>query len=61
MKTIIRLNEKKISKKAAADRFGKELIEKYISEAWEGFKIDPQEEQSWYIGGAGILVIEFEL
>ncbi len=58
MKTTLFLKGKKISKKAAIEKFGKKRVEKYIRMAWEGFLEDPYEEQSWYTG-AGILIIEF--
>ena len=59
MKTTICLNGKRITRKDAAAIFGTERLEKYISEARDGFRIDPWEEQSWYTS-AGMLTISFD-
>jgi hypothetical protein len=50
MKTTIKVNGKKISKKAAIEKYGKELIERRIKDAKEGFMNDPYEIQSWMDG-----------
>lgn len=50
MEIKIYLNGKKISKKAAVEMYGKERIEKRISEAIEGHLEDPLELQSWMDG-----------
>ena len=47
MKTIIKLNGKKISKKKAVELFGKEKVENRIKEAKESFMNDPYEINSW--------------
>ena len=58
MRTIITLDGKKISKKAACEMFGKEDMDKRIREAKEVFFEDPNEESSWWMG-SGMLTIEF--
>ena len=50
MRTIIELNGKKISKKAASEKFGKEELERMIQEAKEAFAEAPLEETSWGMG-----------
>ena len=39
---------------------GKERLKRMTAEATEGFKADPLEEQSFFLGKAGTLTIEFE-
>lgn len=58
MRTIIELNGKKISKKAASEKFGKEEMDRMIREAKEAFAKDPLEEISWWMG-VGMLSITF--
>lgn len=58
MRTIITLDGKKISKKAACEMFGKEDMDKRIREAKEVFFEDPNEECSWWMG-IGMLTIKF--
>jgi len=58
MRTIITLDGKKISKKAACEMFGKDDMDKRIREAKEVFFEDPNEESSWWMG-SGMLTIEF--
>ena len=58
MRTIITLDGKKISKKAACEMFGKEDMDKRIRDAREAFSEDPNEESSWWMGN-GMLTIEF--
>ena len=58
MKTIITLDGKKISKKAACEMFGEKDVNKMIREAKETFFEDPNEESSWWLG-KGWLTIEF--
>lgn len=58
MRTIIELNGKKMSKKAASEKFGKEELERMIQEAKEAFAEDPLEETSWWMG-VGMLSITF--
>ena len=53
-----KLNGKKISKKAASEKFGKEELERMIQEAKEAFATDPLEETSWWMG-EGMLSITF--
>nr|DAK12224.1 MAG TPA: hypothetical protein [Caudoviricetes sp.] len=56
MKTIIKLNGKKTSKKKAIELFGKEKVENRIKEAKESFMNDPYEINSWMDG----MEIEFK-
>lgn len=56
MKTIIKLNGKKISKKKAIELFGKERVEMRIKEAKESFMNDQYELNSWMDG----MSIEFK-
>ena len=58
MRTIITLDGKKISKKAACEMFGKEDMDKRIRDAREAFSEDPNEKSSWWMGN-GMLTIEF--
>lgn len=58
MRTIIELNGKKISKKAASEKFGKEEMDRMICEAKEAFAEDPLEETSWWMD-EGMLSITF--
>ena len=58
MRTIITLDGKKISKKAACEMFGKEDMDKRIRDAREAFSEDPNEESSWWMGN-GMLTSEF--
>lgn len=58
MKTSIYLNGKKVTKKLAAEKLGKDTLDRYIKEAAQGFREDPYEQQSWYTG-SGMLTIEF--
>lgn len=50
MKTTIKVNGKKISKKAAIEQYGKEKIENRIKEAIEAFHDDPYELCTWMDG-----------
>ena len=65
MKTKFYLNGKKVSKKALVEMFGKEAIDRRIKEAKETFMMDPNIENSWwmgygFMGFAGMLTIYFE-
>ncbi|MDY6334072.1 MAG: hypothetical protein SPL56_04650 [Lachnospiraceae bacterium] len=59
MRTIITLNGKRISKKAAYEIFGKEEIDRKLREAKQSFIEDPLEEISWWVG-TGMLEISFQ-
>ena len=59
MKTVFYINGKKVSKKVVTEMVGAERAKRYIKEAKEGFMNDPYVEQSWYLGSARTLVIEF--
>lgn len=59
MKTTYYLNGKKASKKALTEQLGKERIDRMTKEAKEGFMQDPLEQQSFFLGSAGCLTIEF--
>lgn len=50
MKTTIKVNGKRISKKAAEERYGKERIAQRIAEAKQAFIEDPYELSSWMDG-----------
>lgn len=50
MKIIILVNGKQISKKVAADKFGKERIENRIKDAIEHYTEDPLEPSTWMDG-----------
>ena len=58
MRTIIELDGRKISKKAASEKFGKDEMDRMIREAKEAFAEDPLEETSWWMG-VGMLSITF--
>ena len=60
MKTVFYINGKKVSKKAVTEIVGTERIKGYIKEAKERFMEDPYEQQSWYLGSAGMLTVEFK-
>ena len=59
MKTIYYLNGRKTTRKALKDQLGEERLKRMTAEATEGFKADPLEEQSFFLGKAGTLTIEF--
>lgn len=59
MKTTYYLNGKKASKKVLTEQLGKERISRMTEEAKEGFMQDPLEQQSFFLGSAGCLTIEF--
>lgn len=50
MKTTIKVNGKKISKKAAIEKFGKERIEARIKESIEAHYEDPMGLCTWMDG-----------
>ena len=58
MRTVITLDGKKISKKAACEQFGREDMERKIKEAKKTFMEDPWVENSWWMG-KGMLTISF--
>lgn len=58
MRTIITLDAKKISKKAACEMYGEADVNKMIREAKKAFLEDPNEESTWWMGN-GMLTIEF--
>jgi len=58
MRTIIELDGRKISKKAASEKFRKEEMDRMIREAKKAFAEDPLEETSWWMG-EGMLSITF--
>lgn len=57
MTVTIRMNGSKISKKAAAEKIGKERLEERIKEAKEGYFEDPLQIESW-MDGMEIVVTE---
>lgn len=60
MKTIYYLNGRKTTRKAMKELLGEERLKRMTAESTEGFKADPLEEQSFFLGKAGTLTIEFE-
>lgn len=50
MTITIKVNDKKISKKAAIETYGKEKIENRIAEAIEAHYEDPMELSTWMDG-----------
>lgn len=60
MKTKFYLDGKKVSKKSLVEMFGKESIDRRIKEAKETFRMDPNIENSWFMGSAGMLTVYFE-
>lgn len=52
------LDGKKISKKAASEKFGKEELDRMIREATKAFAEDSLQEISWWMG-EGMLSITF--
>ena len=59
MRTKFYLDGKKTTKKALAGEIGKERLDRMVEEAKEGFFADTLEQQSFYLGSAGTLTIEF--
>ena len=60
MKTIYYLNGRKTTRKAMKELLGEERLKRMTAEATAGFTADPLEEQSFFLGKAGTLTIEFE-
>lgn len=52
MKTKFYLDGKKTTKKAMAEKIGKERLDRMVGEAKEGFFADPMEQQSFHLGSA---------
>lgn len=50
MRTTIKVNGKRISKKAAIEQYGKERIENRIKDAIESYYEDPMELCTWMDG-----------
>lgn len=59
MRTKFYLDGKKTAKKALVGEIGTERLDRMVEEAKEGFFADPLEQQSFYLGSAGMLTIEF--
>lgn len=59
MKTNYYIEGKKTTKKALTEKLGAERLKRMTEEAKQGFLEDPFEEQSYFLGSAGVLVIEF--
>ena len=59
MKTTFYLDGKKTTKKTLVEKVGKERLDCMMAEAGKGFFADPLEQQSFYLGSAGMLTIEF--
>ena len=60
MKTRFYLNGKKATRKAVKELVGEERLSEMIKESKEAFASDPYEHNSYFIGSAGMLTIEFE-
>ena len=58
MRTTIKLDGKRISKKKAIELLGKETVDKYIKEAKKDFMEDPYQLNAWWVG-YGMLEIQF--
>lgn len=59
MKTIYYIDGKKTTKKALTEKLGAERLKRMTEEAKQGFFEDPYEEQSYFLGMYGRLVIRF--
>ena len=59
MKTIYYLNDKKTTRKALKEQLGEDRLKRMTAKAEEGFRADPLEQQSFFLGSRGILTIEF--
>lgn len=59
MKTIYRLDGKKITKKALTERLGAERLKEMTREAWETMMEDPNISNDFFIRD-GMLNIEFK-
>ena len=59
MKTRFYLDGKKITRKAVKEMVGEERLKRMLKEAKEAFFEDPLEEQSFFLGHRGVLIIEF--
>mgnify|MGYP003191197359 FL=1 len=57
-RNCVKLDGKKISKKAASEKFGKEEMDRMIREAKKAFAEDSLQEISWWMG-EGMLSITF--
>ena len=57
MKTAIKVNGKKVSKKAAVELIGKERLEERINDAITTYYNDPMELNTW-MDGMEIIVTE---
>ena len=60
MKTRFYLNGKKTTRKAVKETVGQERLEKLVREAKETYREDPLIQNSFFLGAAGMLTIEFE-
>ena len=58
MKTTFYLNDKKVTRKALKELLGEDRLNNIIAEAKEGYRKDPLEELSWFVG-KGMLAVEF--
>ena len=55
------INGKKISKKALAEKIGKEKLDQRIQEAKKEWAEDPDLLVQWWLGGKDTMTIEHEL
>jgi len=59
MRTIFYLNGKKATRKAVKELVGGERLDGMLKEAKESFFEDPLAQNSFFLGGSGMLTIEF--
>jgi len=59
MKTVYRLQGKKVTKKSLIEMFGAERIKRITKEAMETFKEDPYIANDFFMGSKGLLNVEF--
>lgn len=60
MKTVFRLNGKKVTKKSLIEKFGKERVDKWIEESKETFMEDTLIANDWWIGNGNVVTVSFE-
>ena len=59
MKTSYCLNDKKITRKAVKELLGEDRLRRMLADAKAGYMEDPMEQQSFFLGSAGMLTIQF--
>ena len=61
MKTIFRLNGRKITRKAVIEMTGREYFDRLMKTAGETFREDPEISNDFSLGSKGMLNIEFQI